>query len=122
MACEESLPSLIARHQDCAKRLHDGLRAMGLELYAQERDQLPTVTTIRVPAGLDWLQVSQYAMKTYLVEISGGLGPTAGQVFRIGLMGQNATSERVDRVLQVFRDSIKAVKPDFAFPRSASKM
>uniref|UniRef100_A0A182Q275 Alanine--glyoxylate aminotransferase n=1 Tax=Anopheles farauti TaxID=69004 RepID=A0A182Q275_9DIPT len=122
LACAESIPSLIARHQDCAKRLYDGLLGIGLELYAQERDRLATVTTIRVPPGVDWLQVSQYAMKTYLVEISGGLGPTAGQVFRIGLMGQNATSERVDRVLQVFRDAIKAVKPDFAFRRNASKM
>lgn len=49
----------------------------------------------------------------YLVEISGGLGPTAGQVFRIGLMGQNATTERVDRVLQVFQEAVAAVKPDF---------
>ncbi|XP_049278987.1 alanine--glyoxylate aminotransferase [Anopheles funestus] len=122
IACEESIPSLISRHQDCAKRLYDGLLALGFELYAQERDRLATVTTIRVPTGVDWLQVSQHAMKTYLVEISGGLGPTAGQVFRIGLMGQNATSERVDRVLQVFRESIKAVKPDFVFRKSASKM
>lgn len=46
------------------------------------------------------------------MEISGGLGPTAGQVFRIGLMGQNATTERVDRVLQVFQEAVAAVKPD----------
>ncbi|ETN58525.1 serine-pyruvate aminotransferase, mitochondrial [Anopheles darlingi] len=122
LACAESLQSLITRHQDCARRLYDGLQALGFELYADERDRLATVTTIRVPKGIDWLQVAQHAMKTYLVEISGGLGPTAGQVFRIGLMGQNATSERVDRVLQVFQDSIKAVKPDFSFRRAAAKM
>lgn len=112
LACEESLQALIARHQDCARRLYRGLEAAGFELYANSKDRLPTVTTIKVPAGLDWLKVAQYAMKTYLVEISGGLGPTAGQVFRIGLMGQNATSERVDRVLQVFTEAVKAVQPN----------
>ncbi|XP_055587586.1 alanine--glyoxylate aminotransferase [Uranotaenia lowii] len=112
MACEEGLPSMIARHQECARRLYRGLEAAGFELFADPKDRIPTVTTIKVPSGIDWLKVAQHAMKTYLVEISGGLGPTAGQVFRIGLMGQNATTERVDRVLQVFSDSIKAVKPD----------
>ncbi|EAT32945.1 AAEL014817-PA [Aedes aegypti] len=112
MACEEGLPALIARHEDCAKRLYRGLQDAGFELYADPKDRLSTVTTIKVPQGVDWLKAAQYAMKTYLVEISGGLGPTAGQVFRIGLMGQNATTERVDRVLQVFQEAVAAVKPD----------
>ena len=42
------------------------------------------------------------------VEIAGGLGPTAGKIWRIGLMGQNATEERVDMVLQVLDEAIKA--------------
>ncbi|XP_055618738.1 alanine--glyoxylate aminotransferase [Toxorhynchites rutilus septentrionalis] len=112
LACEEGLPELIARHQGCAKRLYRGLESAGFQLYADPKDRLSTVTTIKVPSGVDWLKVAQHAMKTYLVEVSGGLGPTAGQVFRIGLMGQNATTERVDRVLQVFRDSVKAMSPE----------
>merc|ERR1712071_461712 len=40
----------------------------------------------------------------------GGLGPSAGRVWRIGLMGQNATPERVDRVLQVLGEAIEHVK------------
>ena len=42
------------------------------------------------------------------VEIAGGLGPTAGRIWHVGLMGQNATDERVDRVLEVLADSIKS--------------
>ena len=45
---------------------------------------------------------------TRRVEIAGGLGPTAGRIWRVGLMGQNATDERVDRVLEVLADSIKS--------------
>ncbi|XP_058455490.1 alanine--glyoxylate aminotransferase [Malaya genurostris] len=112
LACQEGLPAVIARHQDCANRLYRGLEAAGFELYVERKDRLATVTTIKVPPGIDWTKVSQHAMKNYLVEISGGLGPTAGQVFRIGLMGLNATTERVDRVLQVFKESVQAAKRD----------
>ena len=49
-----------------------------------------------------------YDKKRRNVEIAGGLGPTAGKIWRIGLMGQNATEERVDMVLQVLDEAIKA--------------
>ena len=45
----------------------------------------------------------------YRVEISGGLGPTANKVFRIGLMGQNATPEKVDLVLKVLKEGLESV-------------
>ena len=40
------------------------------------------------------------------MEISGGLGPTAGKVFRIGLMGPNACEENVDLVLKVLKEAL----------------
>lgn len=44
------------------------------------------------------------------MEISGGLGPTVEQVFRIGLMGENATYERVDLVLNILHEAIQSTK------------
>lgn len=44
---------------------------------------------------------------SYLLEISGGLGPTAGKVFRIGLMGYNATEENVDETLKYFKEALE---------------
>lgn len=43
----------------------------------------------------------------YKVEISRGLGPTVGKVFRIGLLGVNATSEKVDLVLRGLDEGLK---------------
>lgn len=40
------------------------------------------------------------------MEISGGVGPTVGKVFRIGLMGSNATIANVDYTLQVLEESL----------------
>lgn len=47
---------------------------------------------------------------SYYLEMSGGLGPTANKVFRIGLMGENATKENVDFVLKVFKEALDYAK------------
>lgn len=44
----------------------------------------------------------------HAIEISGGLGPTAGQIFRIGTMGENARREYVDKVLQVLDEAFRS--------------
>lgn len=44
----------------------------------------------QVPEGVDWAAVVKNAMDKYNVEIAGGLGPTAGKVWRVGIMVQYA--------------------------------
>ena len=46
----------------------------------------------------------------YKLEIAGGLGPTAGRVWRIGLMGQNAKPEKVEMALKVLKEALDHVK------------
>ena len=42
-----------------------GLDALGLDLFVGEKSaRLPTVTTVRVPDGVDWKAVVKYAMET----------------------------------------------------------
>ena len=45
--------------------------------------------------------------ETYNVEISGGLGPSVGKVFRVGIMGYNATDANVALVIEAFRDGMQ---------------
>jgi len=110
-AAEESHQAVWDRHAKCAKMLHDGLAQMGLELYVPNAaDRLPTVTTIKIPAGYPWARVNAYLMEKYALEIAGGLGPSAGQVWRIGLMGYNATEANVAFVLEKFGEALKVCK------------
>ena len=44
------------------------------------------MNTIKVPQDVDWAAVVKNAMDKYNLEIAGGLGPTAGKVWRIGIM------------------------------------
>ena len=65
---------------------------------------MPQITLLK-----SWMRLSHYFSR-HKVEISGGLGPTAGKVWRIGVMGVNATPATVERVLNALEDALKAVK------------
>jgi alanine-glyoxylate transaminase/serine-glyoxylate transaminase/serine-pyruvate transaminase len=111
LLADEGLESLWARHAAAAAQLHQGLEAMGLTLFVKDPAyRLPTVTTINVPDGVLWSDVTTFISSKYnLEEISGGLGPTAGKVWRIGLMGHNARPGNVELVLAALRDALTHV-------------
>ncbi|KAH8270656.1 hypothetical protein KR044_000096 [Drosophila immigrans] len=109
--CAMGLKNVVQRHRECSARLQLGIEELGLELFVPHpEERLPTVNTIKVPFGVDWKKVADYAMRKYNLEISGGLGPTVGHVFRIGLMGENATLEKVDMVLSILNEAIQSIK------------
>lgn len=108
LVSEEGLDKMWARHQECHELLWKGLSKMGLEPFVEDpADRLCTVNTIKVPNGVDWAAVVKNAMDKYEVEIAGGLGPTAGKVWRIGLMGYNCTPANVELVLNAFKDGLQ---------------
>ena len=63
---------------------------------------------MQIPDGVDPMGVIKLAMDKYNVEISGGLGGSAGKVWRVGLMGYNAKPANVELVLAAFREGLKA--------------
>ena len=93
-----------ARHADAGRLLHEGLQSMGLELFAAEGHRLPELTTVRVPEGVDSAAVRKELLERYDVEIGGGVGAYAATVWRIGLMGQNATPDKVALVLAALKE------------------
>lgn len=62
--CAEGVQACVFRHRACAGQLYAGLAELGLELFVGRRvDRLPTVTTVKVPPGVDWLKVVAYVME-----------------------------------------------------------
>jgi alanine-glyoxylate transaminase/serine-glyoxylate transaminase/serine-pyruvate transaminase len=41
-------------------------------------------------------------LNNYNIEIGGGLGPLAGKIWRIGLMGHTARKENIDKLINAF--------------------
>lgn len=104
---EEGLEAMWDRHLKAHQLLWKGLAELGLEPYVPEPvDRLVTVNTIKVPEGIDWAALCKDAMDAYQVEIAGGLGPSVGKVWRVGVMGFNARPNAVEQVLTAFRHGL----------------
>ncbi|XP_005151056.2 alanine--glyoxylate aminotransferase [Melopsittacus undulatus] len=111
MLAELGLDNSWELHRVHCAQLCQGLRDLGLELFVKEEvTRLPTITTVRVPEGYDWKEITAFLMDNHAIEISGGLGPSLGKVLRIGLMGCNSTSRNVDRVLHALRDALRCCR------------
>lgn len=99
------------KHMKVSTRLYAKLEASGFALFIEnKKHRCPSVTSIKVPTGVDALKVAAHVMKKYRIEVAGGLGPTAGQIFRVGLMGVNATQENADKLVKVLVDGVAATK------------
>ena len=107
LVAEEGLAARWARHQATAERLWAGLAELGLEPHVPLAIRLPSLTTVRVPAGVDAAAVSRRLLSEYNVEIAGGLGDLAGKVWRVGLMGYNARPETVAVLLRALAEVLK---------------
>jgi len=112
---EEGLQSRWQRHDRCHRSMMIGLQAMGLAPFAQYGHWLPSLNAVRVPEGVDDSAVRTKLLQDHGIEIGGGLGQLKGRVWRIGLMGYNATSSVVLRFLgaleQVLGEEGLAVPP-----------
>lgn len=95
---EEGVEDRWRRHAAAAAHLRERIGAMGLELLADPEVQLAPLAAIRVPEGVDGKGVQVELLREFGIEIGGGLGPLAPAMWRIGLMGPNATVQTADRV------------------------
>ena len=96
-----------ARHAQNHEALRDGLEAMGLEFMVAPEHRLPQLNAVKVPDGVDEAAVRGFLLSEFNVEIGAGLGPLAGKVWRIGLMGASCTPWHVDLCLKGFRAALK---------------
>jgi alanine-glyoxylate transaminase / serine-glyoxylate transaminase / serine-pyruvate transaminase len=101
----EGLEARIERHSHAGLYLQQHLRARGFELLADPDHQLAPLTAVRVPPGVDGKEVQARLLREHGIEVGGGLGPAAPPMWRIGLMGTNASVEVADTVLAAF-DSV----------------
>ncbi len=99
IVAEEGLENRWTRHRQNAQLLWDGLEALDLTMHVPLEYRLPTLTTVRIPDGIDDGQVRSRLLTDYNIEIGGGLGELKGKVWRIGLMGYSSRPENVTLLL-----------------------
>lgn len=100
---EEGLDNVIKRHKRVHDYLENSLKTIGLELIVKESDRLPSLNAVKIPELVDDMHVRSKLLNDYSIEIGGGLGPFAGKVWRIGLMGHSAYEKNVDTLINAFK-------------------
>ncbi len=98
---EEGLEARWARHALNGSALCAGLEALGLVLHAEAGRRLPSLTTVRVPEGVDDAGFRGRLLNEFNIEIGGGLGPLKGDTWRIGMMGYASNRSNVLYLLSV---------------------
>ena len=79
-----------ARHRVAHQALRDALAVLGCVRLAPEGEQLHPLLAVSPPDGVDEAAVRTRLLLEHGIEISGGLGPLAGKLWRIGVMGASA--------------------------------
>ena len=107
LVLEEGLEVRWERHLHNARLLWEGLAELGLECFVEEAYRLPSLTTVRIPEGLDDIAVRQRLINEFNIEIAGGLGELKGKIWRIGLMGYSSSPENIIMLLGALQKILK---------------
>ena len=94
---EEGIENAWARHQRHHIALKAGLEAMGLKFLVKEGARLPQMNAVHVPDAIKdrEAEVRKTLLTEFNLEIGAGLGPLAGKIWRVGIMGYSCKPENV---------------------------
>jgi aspartate aminotransferase-like enzyme len=87
MMLKEGLPNIIARHARIAQATRDGVKALGLSLFADPAHASNTVTSVAGSKGLDTKKLVKLMREQEHVVLAGGQRTLDGKIFRIGHLG-----------------------------------
>jgi alanine-glyoxylate transaminase/serine-glyoxylate transaminase/serine-pyruvate transaminase len=104
---EEGLEARWARHERVHHALATAISPMDLSFLPRVHERLWSLNAVRVPAAVDDAAVRACLLQHHRIEIGAGLGPLAGKIWRIGLMGSGATTENVARLTHALADALK---------------
>ena len=105
---EEGLEARWSRHERNHRAFIDGLKAIGLSVLPPEGERLWTLNTVRIPEGVDDPAVRKQLLEDYSIEIGAGLGPLAGKIWRVGLMGASSTPRLIVLLLGALEKALTA--------------
>ncbi len=106
---EEGLAKREARHRQAAQALVEGALDLGFEPLVEARHRLPMLTSLLLPERVvarGEAELRSRLLDKHNIEVGAGLGALAGRIWRVGLMGENARLENVDRLLGALREEL----------------
>jgi len=105
---EEGLENRYDRHRRNHLALVRGLEAMGLSMLVEEPFRLWSLNAVKIPPGIDDVQLRKKLLDEYNLEIGGGLGTLKGKIWRVGLMGYSSSETNVLYFLMALEQALRA--------------
>ena len=96
---DEGVEARWRRHEAAGRHFAASAEEAGFEVLAEDGHRLAPLTAVRVPDGVDGKDVQRQLLAKHGLEIGGGLGAATPPIWRVGLMGPNASEATADRVL-----------------------
>ena len=87
MLLNSGLDKVYEWHQHIAELTRKNVTQLGLSLFPLERDSSNTVTAVKIPEGIDGVELIETLRTEHKVVLADGPGNLEGKIFRIGHMG-----------------------------------
>jgi len=107
---EEGLDQRFERHRVAAKAMREGLKALGLNLFADESVASNSITAFNIPAGLGESDILNTMRERYHVVPAGGMGSLKGKTIRFGHMANTARESCVIQALSALEMTLIDLK------------
>ncbi len=110
MMLKEGIASIFARHARVGAAAREGVKSLGLSLFADEKFASNTVTAVAASKGLDVKKLNQIMREEYQVVLAGGQQSLDGKIFRIGHLGLVTEAD-----IEVVISALKSALPKAGF-------
>jgi aspartate aminotransferase-like enzyme len=104
---EEGLDARFARHAKTNALVHDWVRRVGFDFFAEEGYRTKTLTCVKNTKGIDVLAMTKKLREKHHIVIDPGYGPIQGKTFRLSNMGDE-TEETVSRLIAALDDVLNS--------------
>lgn len=84
------------------------LATVGFSAFIPEAYRLPTVLAVKLPEGFDDAGVRHQLRHEHFISVTGGLGETAGKIWRLGLMGETARFDHYFKLMEALAKILNA--------------
>jgi alanine-glyoxylate transaminase / serine-glyoxylate transaminase / serine-pyruvate transaminase len=105
---EEGIECRWTRHRRHHRVLAAGLGSMGLELLPPEAERCWTLNAVCIPDGVNDAAIRRALLEDFNIEVGAGLGPLAGRIWRVGLMGTGSSIQLILLLLSALERGLRA--------------
>ncbi len=110
MMMKEGPANIISRHARIGQAARQGVKSLGLSLFAEEDYASNTVTAVSASEGLDTKKLLRILREEHQIVLGGGQQKLDGNIFRIGHLGW-VTEDDIQTVIS----ALKVVLPQAGF-------